>query len=487
MLKVLTEESPDASVAAVDAASREDTKQLFSLASQAALESKSAFPALSMLNVLTEETLSRIDDVHLRWRLDAAACFAVQVDVVLQNGTIGSCMIPSPIWTQRLSMRLDAAPGGTDDVAMKDADDEPRRRLQDLRGVVLQSILGERSRDVASIEGRLFKPPSAPIQDTTMHTDLLHLLQIGVSTASLQATAHFRSESLLQLCLGVFQPERTYGHLMLPAPVCILDPSAHMLVLADTRCICRTFQSATECFSTSISLLCNRTATSEEINVAGGFPAFSTSAQEEFHSLSTLAPVVSQVVRELGCSIGLTYLPPDNVNKKETRRGFVSAPPPPVAYDKFHTVFCSVGDVQPNLMERASKADDGSAPWYVFLRCSNVADVMKIKVPEGVVLVAVLRPLQFLLTKIVDMCATFRREDIPFAFDLSQSECVAACTEDGVESLLPPLSVACGASFVWLPPPRGSQHTALYNAFLRMEEELVERQGFCYATPWQAL
>lgn len=467
----------------LDAPAREDAKQLLAVAAHAVLQAKAAFPAQAMMHALREETVGRIDDVHLRWRLDPAAKFSVQVDVILADRTKASCLISSEKWAQRIRLGEDR-PEPTDAAPLGD----DRVELSTMRAYVLQCALGERCRDVMQLEGRLAKPPPlAPMKRDAVHSDVLQLLQCALCFASLSAVARFRHESLLSTCLHLLRPDASYDRLRLPAPVCALDPSASIVLIPETWAICRTFSSASECLTDAIARLCNRTYISEELHASGGYPAFHTSAEEEFHTTSTLAPVVAQEVAELGCSVGLTFVPPDASGKKDSRRGFVSAPPPPVPYEKFHSVFRSPTEVQSSLVHRTTSGAAGlrideDGTWYAFVHCDDAARLAKMDPSSDVTVIAVVHPLSGTLSSLLTTCANMRRENIPFAFDLTYPECMAGCGNDSGD-VLPSLAVACGASFVFVPPPRGAQNTSLYNEFMRLEEELVERQGFCYVTP----
>jgi hypothetical protein len=473
-----------------DAARREDTRQLLALAAQAALLTKSAFPPLAMLRALREETVGRIDDLQLRWRLDAAAGFSLQVDVMLEDRTIGTSLIPSGLWATRVLRGERIADDAVSVVEANTRTDDDRATLGNLRGYMLQCVVGERPRDVAALELRFSKPPPfSPYPREVVPAEVFSLLQLSATLASLSAVAKFRTESLLSTFVSVFRPQSDRGShddLRLPTPVCVLDPAAAIVVFPETTTLCRTFRAAAECFSLAISRLCGRTLISTELHTFGGYPAFTTSAEEEFHVTSTLAPAVASEVAENGCTVGVTYIPPDTGAKKvESRRGFVSAPPPPVAYGKYHTLFSSLADVQPSLVMRGpppalSGGSSEGRKWYAFVRHHDVAQLTKLPTSDDVEVVAVINPLSMPLSRLMTVCASLKKEGLRYAFDLFSPECAGSCSHEGCDAHLPPLATVCGASFVLMPPPRGAQHTSLYNSFLRLEEEIVERRGSCF-------
>ncbi|CUG91361.1 Hypothetical protein, putative [Bodo saltans] len=473
-----------------DAARRDDTRQLLALAAQAALQTKAVFPPLAMLKALREETVGRIDNLHLRWRLDPAAGFSIQVDVELEDHTVGTALIPSTVWGEYV---LRGERSGEEAAANISADgsaqpEDDRATLHNLRGFALQCVIGERPRDVAALEERFNKPPPfSPFPRDGVPKDVFPLLQLSTVFASLSALAKFRNESLLLTCSRTLRPHHddnsAFDDLRLPTPICVLSPIAAVIVFPETTTVCRTFRAATECFSLSLSRLCTRTLISEELHASGGYPAFSTSAEEEFHVTSTLAPAVAQEVGECGCTVGVTYIPADvGAKKPESRRGFVSAPPPPIAYAKYHTLFTSIKDVQPSILMRGRPPAIGGGSnvgrkWFSLVRSYEVAQLSKLSASDDVEIVAVISPLSMSLTHLVAVCSKLKSEGIRFAFDLASQDCVGSCSQEGGEAHLAPLAIVCGASFVLMPPPRGAQHTSVYNAFLRLEEELVERRG----------
>lgn len=354
----------------------------------------------------------------------------------------------------------------------------------------------------------------------------------------------FSEDSVIQARTSWFGEQSWF-----PKPICALCPRGDLFILPETVSACRTFAAATDLFSSITRLCCSTSGVSDELHTEGCFPAFQTSSEEAFHTVSTLIHPLAEAVEgafEQCVTLGVRYSPLANdVNSnKAASTGFVSAPPPSPPFERFHVLLppshelsspLASAELQQLLVSTtpASKptirisnqassspstfqeddeyqggvwVSDAAVPStrVAFQLVTSIAELKMISsFAVSVIPLIDLFAGEWTLGQLISTLRQMHHDRKPFGFYCVEPHGVgsgnpvdswmgrssapvfstAPTSGDDIVQWIAAFVVASGASYVWIPPPRGGQVTSLYNEFLRLEEYAVQTKGYSHLHP----
>lgn len=467
---------------------QEDLPAFLERLSGAVVSHRSALPINDIAAVLNVDMFAAlIEDTEVRVRLGPDGHFAVAVELRFPNGnTLESAF--------ELASSSQLFPEG------EEAEAAARALCVRLRCLLFKTFAGQSCFTPAILDERWTALSEG------LDPDLHRFVRWSILSAATSAASMLRKSPLLATLAGGAAPHR-HGRYQLPIPVLSLNAHQSIFALPCTR-RCRSFSAALQLHTKFIASVCSRTLIREDLHEDGSYPPFETSPEEEFHAISTLLVALAEVGTPTGHEIGVRYEPPALAGGSATAKqatSFVMEPPPPTNFSAFHLLCGSSALVREGLASPPPQPAEGIPPStfvkrtvttrQCWVRCltsvESVQDALReIILPspsEGVVFVIVLRPTRATWAELWAACrAVTDSQTALLCLDLT--DCLELKQKGNgchysSQLLFPSLSVALGASYVLLPPPRGGHSVHLHNEFVRLEEEVVAKQGCAFLMP----